>query len=258
MDHLWRVWGRAHRLAFSLNELRGAHPVLGTLLPDSFHLLEMYYAAGLTGSVLFPANHRLAPEELAGIFRTSGAGVLVTSSEFEDRLAQLDWDELPVHTIVWLDRICRVTDRTRHLTWSTLLSERSDGPLPPAPAPEAHLQGFGTSGTSGEPKMILHTHASVLSHSLASMEALDLRPSDEHCWGHFGPMFHVGDAAFVWIATMLGARHVFLANPLDFRRGADLLSGSEVSICKIVPSLLKLMVHSGAAAGSTSQSCAGS
>ncbi len=251
-DAGWITYGesgaRVRRLAPALAALRGAHPVVGTLLPNSFQLLELYYAAALSGSVLFPANHRLAPQELAGIFRTSGAGVLVTSSAFAERLAQLDWEALPVHTIVWLDRICPVAPKARHLAWDNLLSGPAEAPLP-APTPDQHLQGFGTSGTTGEPKMILHTHASVLSHCLASMQALDLEATDQHCWGHFGPMFHVGDAAFVWIATLLGARHVFLANPLDFRQGVALLSEAEVTICKIVPSLLKLLVHSGVAEG---------
>lgn len=118
---------------------------------------------------------------------------------------------------------------------------------PAEPTIHSFLQCFGTSGTTGEPKIILHSHQNVSVHTVVTMQTLDLHPTDTHCWGHFGPMFHVGDAAFVWIGTMLGARHVFSPNALDFKSVVELIASAGVTICKISPSMLKLMVLSGAA-----------
>ena len=89
----------------------------------------------------------------------------------------------------------------------------------------------------------MHTHENVCSHAWATARALSLCPADaataaaaaalfdedtvspsaasssapvvavpdsKQCtWGHFGPMFHVGDVAFVWVGALLGAKHVF-------------------------------------------------
>jgi acyl carrier protein/phenylacetate-coenzyme A ligase PaaK-like adenylate-forming protein len=106
------------------------------------------------------------------------------------------------------------------------------------------LQGFGTSGTTGRTKTVLHSHRNVYVHSFATIQALGLSADDDHCWGHFGPMFHVGDAAFVWIALLLGARHIFHENQLHFEEVGELLAEEHVTIVKLVPSMLQLMCGS--------------
>jgi fatty-acyl-CoA synthase len=241
---------RAERLADSLAALQGPcaeQPVLAAILPNCYQLLEVFYAAALSGAVIFPVNNRLTATELQSLLLQSGSGILITSCTYAPVLAQLDWDHLPVHTIVWIDESTEQPVSVKHVQWETLLSAR---PMPiarPEPSIHAFLQCFGTSGTTGAPKIILHSHQNVSVHTIVSMQALDLYPTDAHCWGHIGPMFHVGDAAFVWIGTMLGARHVFSPNSLDFKSVVDLIADAGVTICKISPSMLKLMALSSAA-----------
>ena len=115
---------------------------------------------------------------------------------------------------------------------------------PHLPTPSSYLQGFGTSGTTGRTKTVLHSHHNVYVHSFATIQALELSADDDHCWGHFGPMFHVGDAAFVWIALLLGARHIFHENQLHFEEVGKLLADEHVTIVKLVPSMLQLMCES--------------
>ena len=250
----WITYGQARerveRLAGSLVRLQPpaeGQPVIATLLPNCEYILEAFYAAAVSGAIMFPVNHRLSAEELVGILRTSGAGVLITSSAFAPALAQLDWSALPVRTVVWTDKEVDDFDRCAKVLWSSLISPHLPLIDCPPPSPEAYLQCFGTSGTTGAPKVVLHAHKSVAAHTEATMAALGLVSSDIHCWGHFGPMFHVGDVAFVWVGTMLGARHLFNANPLDFKAAAELLSSGGVTICKISPAMLKLMALSGVA-----------
>ena len=74
--------GRVERLAASFASLQppgDGQPVLATLLPNCEYILEAFYAAAVSGSIMFPVNHRLSAEELAGILKTSGAGILITS-----------------------------------------------------------------------------------------------------------------------------------------------------------------------------------
>jgi 4-hydroxymandelate oxidase len=256
VDEKWitysQVRPRIERLAGSVAALQPAtegQAVIATLLPNCEPLMEVYFASALSGSIVFPINYRLSGAELQGILRTSGAGVLVTSSAFAPLLSQIETEQIPMHTIVWLDESSQRLPGFKNVHWEALLSVH----LPPIsaldPAPEAYLQCFGTSGTTGTPKVILHSHLNVVEHTFATIDALSLNDNDLHCWGHFGPMFHVGDAAFVWIGMMLGARHVFSANPLDLKEVIRTIAEDEVSICKISPSMLKLIVLSGTAKG---------
>jgi 4-hydroxymandelate oxidase len=252
LDGQWityaQVRERVQKLASALTDLHAGSkswPIIASVLPNCYQLMETFYAAGVSGSIVFPANHRLAAPELQNVIRTSGASILITSKAFAPTLSQLDWGKLPIQAIVWIDELGEHPTSVKHVSWSALLSTHLLSRDLSSPDPEAYLQCFGTSGTTGAPKVILHSHRSVAIHTKATLAALDLHHEDRHCWGHFGPMFHVGDAAFVWIATALGARHVFNANPLNFKGVAQLMASNGVTICKISPSMLKLMALSG-------------
>lgn len=216
-------------------------PVIAILLPNSHHVLELFYVAALTRSIVFPINHRLSAAEIEVALRTSGAVILITSGAFSAVLSEIGWSSLPVRTAVSTKGTLGLPLGDQR-SWQTLLSSPpwSDELIPDRNTGD-YLQGFSTSGTTGKTKTVLHTHRSVLVHSLASIEALALNFDDDHCWGHIGPMFHVGDAVFVWISMLLGARHVFSDNNLHVREVLRLLSAERVTIVKLVPSMLQLM-----------------
>ena len=243
---------RVSRIAASLRDrlvryrqVTGKQPTIALLLPNSYHVLEFFFTAAVTHSILFPLNHRLSAAEIEAGLRASGAMILLTSDAFAETLAEIHWDTLSVQTIIWTSAPVDLPVEERR-SWDSLLAEAA----PPArepylPTPSSYLQGFGTSGTTGRTKTVLHSHHNVYVHSFATIQALELSADDDHCWGHFGPMFHVGDAAFVWIALLLGARHIFHENQLHFEEIGKLLADEHVTIVKLVPSMLQLMCESG-------------
>ncbi|MGA8261342.1 MAG: alpha-hydroxy-acid oxidizing protein [Arenicellales bacterium] len=242
---------RVSRIAASLQErlaecrqATGEQPTIAVLLPNSHHVLELFFAAAVTDSILFPLNHRLSAAEIDAGLRASGAAILLTSDTFGEALAQVHWDTLSVRTLICTGAAVDLPiDECR--SWDSLLCESAPPAAEPAsPVPSSYLQGFSTSGTTGRTKTVLHTHHNVYVHSFASIQALKLSAGDDHCWGHFGPMFHVGDAAFVWIALILGARHVFHENQLHFEEVGKLMADEHVTIVKLVPSMLQLMCQS--------------
>ena len=245
---------RVSRIAASLRErleeVRGAagrQPTIAVLLPNSHVVMELFYVAAKAGAIVFPINHRLSAREIEAGLRASGVSVLVTSDTFAETLRALRWRDLPVRTLVWTTASVAVPVEDQ-CSWDSLLfgDPRTDRDVyPPArPRPASYVQGFGTSGTTGRSKTVLHTHHNVVAHSFATIRALGLRAEEQHCWGHFGPMFHVGDAAFVWIAMLLGARHVFHENQLRYDEVGELMATERVTMVKLVPSMLQLMCES--------------
>ena len=101
------------------------------------------------------------------------------------------------------------------------------------------MQGFFTSGTTGVPKSVSHTHKCLGASNTATkfpwvglrlgtctitasaawlferekrgrgvsvelagtIKALNLQHDNDDCWGHFGPLFHCGTPAFIWISA---------------------------------------------------------
>ena len=255
VDGTWITYAdcaaRVTRIAASLRDrllqyrhATGRQPTIAVLLPNSHHVLESFFAAAVTHSILFPLNHRLSAVEIEAGLRASGAVVLLTSDESAESLAEIHWDTLSVQTIVWTSAPVDLPVE-EHRSWDSLLAEAA---IPArelsSAAPLSYLQGFATSGTTGRTKAVLHSHRNVYVHSFATIQALRLTADDEHCWGHVGPMCHVGDAAFVWIALLLGARHVFHENQLQLEEVGKLLADEHVTIVKLVPSILQLLCGS--------------
>ena len=213
VDGTWITYAdcgaRVSRIAASLRErlvrhrqLTGKQPTIAVLLPNSHHVLEFFFTAAVTNSILFPLNHRLSAAEIEAGLRATGAVILLTSDTYAGTLAEIDWHTLSVQTIIWTSAPVDLPVK-EHGAWDSLLAEAApSAPEPPRPAPSSYLQGFATSGTTGRTKAVLHSHRNVWVHSFATIQAIELSPDDDHCWGHFGPMYHVGDAAFVWIALM--------------------------------------------------------
>ena len=255
VDGTWITYAdcgaRVSRIAASLRDrlaqyrqATGQQPTIAVLLPNSHHVLEFFFTAAVTHSILFPLNHRLSAAEIEAGLRASGAMILLTSDAFAETLAEIHWDTLSVQTIIWTSAPVDLPVK-EHRSWDSLLSEAAPPAREPSlPTPSSYLQGFGTSGTTGRTKTVLHSHRNVYVHSFATIQALELSADDDHCWGHFGPMFHVGDAAFVWIALLLGARHIFHENQLHFEEVGKLLADEHVTIVKLVPSMLQLMCES--------------
>src|SRR3984893_880857 len=221
----------------------GKQPVIAVLLPNNYVVLESFFAAALTYAIVLPINHRLTAPEIATALQVSGAVILVTSNAFSNVLAEIAWGDLPVRTVARASDPVDLPVRDQRW-WETLVSHPVSSRAFSDKEPARYLQGFSTSGTTGKTKTVLHTHRNEQAHTLATIEALGLTAEDNHCWAHIGPMFHVGDAVFVWIAALWGARHVFHEKQFEVADVARLLATERVTIVKLVPSMLRLMCAS--------------
>jgi acyl-CoA synthetase (AMP-forming)/AMP-acid ligase II len=99
---------RVSRIAASLSDrlvqyrqATGKQPTIALLLPNSYHVLEFFFTAAVTHSILFPLNHRLSAAEIEAGLHASGAMILLTSDDFAETLAEIHWDTLSVQTIIW-------------------------------------------------------------------------------------------------------------------------------------------------------------
>lgn len=184
------------------------------------HLGAMY-----AGGVPLPLNPRFTREEMRYFLSDSGARVVITGEEQRLMLAELG-PELPEPPISAADSA--VLDPPR-ATWH----ESS-----PA-AGEACLILY-SSGTTGWPKGVVHTHANVGS-SLAALAACWRMSPDDRVVNVL-PLFHIHGLAFATHLTWLSGGCLLVEDAFDPQRTLDAISRGTVFMA-VPPIYYKLLAE---------------
>lgn len=184
-------------------------------------LVDLFFATGLTGGVLAPLSHRLAPPELATLLSTVAPELLVVEAPLADLAREALAAEgctVSPPVLALGDRVAGtdatpeggpdVSDpgdatgrgtRTSDSTVGTVAGfdayaaalPTDDGPVDRADVDlsDPHLL-LHTGGSTGTPKETVLSHRSVLWNSFNTITAWGLRPSD--ATPMVFPMFHTG------------------------------------------------------------------
>ncbi len=224
------VWEQSLRFANGL-VARGIRPgdVVAFQFPNCIEAAIAFWGATAAGAVVVPIVHFYGAKELEYILRESGARMLVTADQYGhlDYIAGIEAlaPSLPAleSVVVWSTGD-RVAPLPSGLVPSGLVpfgdlvgSDPIDGPLALDPDTPA-VVGY-TSGTTADPKGVIHTHRTLVAEirQLAAMQQPDIPPiligaPIAHAIGMLGGLFlplhhrvdlHITDA---WNpAAVLGA-----------------------------------------------------
>jgi len=177
---------------------------VAVLLMNCLEWLPIYFGILKTGAVVVPLNYRYTSEEIKYCLGLAEADVLLFGPEFIDRIDAVK-EEIP-----------RIKE---------LLFVGTDGPAfaqsyddlagsMPADEPGVAISDdedaaiYFSSGTTGFPKAILHTHASVL--SACYTEQMHHQQTHEDVFLCIPPLYHTG-AKMHWFGSFLvGGKAVIL------------------------------------------------
>ena len=213
---------------------------VGLLLMNSAEFMETYFGLAKLGAVVVPLNWRLVADELAFILKDSGTTRLVFGEEFIDTVAALHGRGDKTDIGQWL----QVEGAVEVAWFAQGYREFRDAGAPLEPeigaAGDDMLYIMYTSGTTGLPKGVVHTHNTCIWASLTIAANTHYREAERYLGAL--PMFHVGALAPFTVNVYLGATSVVMRSfaPL---LAWELLEREQISIALMVPAMLNFMLQ---------------
>ena len=243
---------RVERLASALSHLgvKGLDRVATMDWNTHWHL-EEYYAVPMMGSVLHPINVRLSPQEIIYTMNQAEDKVLIVNSDF----LQLAEAVLPhvksVSSVVVVD-----SDSTPSkvggvpaINYEDLLKEHGGSFEWPSISERRPAFMFYTSGTTGLPKGVYHSHRQVVLHAFSILSAVagmgagpkGLSITSNDVSMIVVPMYHVYAWGFPFTSIMSGQKTV-LPGKFEPKAYLELIAKEKVTYFAGVPTILYMLL----------------
>jgi long-chain acyl-CoA synthetase len=211
---------RVERIAAALNR-RGLRTGdrLAVLLPNSPEYIELVYACCRLGVIVVPLNTQYASTEIDRVLKDAGPRALVRHSGSALPRAKLEWelvlDEEPL--------------------------DATNGSCPEVYyCPEAILAMIYTSGTAGEAKGVMLTHANVLSNVHHSNFWMRYRQGGVYL--HAAPIFHSADFPAMFAAPTFGASQIAVPR-FSPRTFCDAVEKERITHTVLAPTMIKMLTE---------------
>jgi acyl-CoA synthetase (AMP-forming)/AMP-acid ligase II len=203
------LYEQAQTLAQAMLARAPVGSVVSFMLPNWLEAAPIYMAATLAGMVVHPLLPSLRDRDLQFILQDADSRVIFVPASFRNYdfgamltrvSAQL---EKPPHVVVLRG------DPGPHIAYDSLFEPQGPTRDLPVLEPDAVRMVMYTSGTTGTPKGVLHSHNSI--HALLRQlgRHWDIAPGDTFLVP--SPVSHIGGSIYVFEAPLLlGARAVLM------------------------------------------------
>lgn len=243
-DQRWTYaeWhGRVRRFAQALSDL-GVRPGdrVAFYVSTSENSVTTYFACQMLNAVAVPLNFRLSPGEAAYIIRDSGARVLVYGRHLTENALKIAGQVRSVHDLIGCAYDAANIPEGHH-HFDTLAETTVDRAEPrPSPSGDDISALVYTSGTTGRPKGVIHTHANDMAIAMNCVMEYSLNHRDNAL--HIAPLYHVGGMqAYFLPHLMVGATNVVIGR-YDAERTLETIAAERITTLFAVPTQIQEML----------------
>jgi acyl-CoA synthetase (AMP-forming)/AMP-acid ligase II len=215
---------------------------VGLLLMNSAEFMEAYFALAKVGAIVVPLNWRLVPNELEFILKDSGTTRLVYGEEFLDTVTDLHGRGSKTDVVQWLQVEGREPIAPFAQSYQRFRDAASDAEPAVTARDDDRLYIMYTSGTTGLPKGVVHTHSTAMWGVLTIAATTHYREHERYlaCL----PMFHVGALTPLTVNVYRGAASIVMRT-FDPVRAWELIEAERITCGLCVPAMLNFMLQVG-------------
>lgn len=210
---------------------------IALLMNNSIEFVALFYGAAKLGLVVVPLNTRLTASELTFILSDSGTTVLFFDSAFAETVAAIKASEEHPHVIGAYIQTTNAGPAGEDCLQS-LLTEASEEEPELGGGDQDNLFIMYTSGTTGLPKGVVHSHESIMWAGLCWASTVEVRYRDRLLLPL--PMFHVAALTAVLFCAVRGVTLVSMPE-FDPSRVWSLIVEEKICIGASVPAILNFM-----------------
>ncbi|MGI9295175.1 MAG: long-chain-fatty-acid--CoA ligase [Pseudomonadales bacterium] len=231
---------RANQVCTALQSMGLAKDDRVALLSYNGHeYLESFFGPAKAGIVIMPLNWRLTAEELAFILKDGGATAIIFDNDFLPVVEQIRaMGEAGSDIKHWV----AIGDHNTEFAtpYEDLLAAQSGAEPQHKADGEDNLFIMYTSGTTGLPKGVVHTHSTQLWAILTVVNTSDMHFSDRYLV--LLPLFHVG-ALTPMIASVYKGNTQVILRTFDPGKTWQLIEQEKIASTLAVPAMLGFMAQ---------------
>ena len=205
------------------------------LMMNSHEFVTTFFAIAKIGAVIVPLNWRLVPDELEFIVKDSGSTVLVAGAEFAAAVTELQGRGDRTDVLHWV----HVGDAAAKPEFAVQFDELVDAQSVNEPELTAWnddlLYIMYTSGTTGLPKGVMHTHSTQMAALITLNATSDFCIGDRYL--NPMPLFHVGALTPAIVTVYRGLAHI-LMKAFDPTKVWELVKAERINNALLVPAML--------------------
>jgi acyl-CoA synthetase (AMP-forming)/AMP-acid ligase II len=233
--------GWADRVAGGLLDLGiEREQAVGILMPNCLAFIPTWFGTWRSGAAIVQMQARAGVADFRYFLASSEARLLIYAAEFDDVVAELA-DELPdLEHLIRLGGNDSAPPLRRARSYDEVFGTPRRGPLPQGLVdPDARAYLCFTSGSTGSPKGVVHSHRTWANLQLAgALEFADIR--DGEVFAHVAPMTHFS-GMFILPTLMRGGLNIVL-NGFDVAKLARVVQRDSVTGTALVPTMLYMML----------------
>ncbi|MEM3484383.1 MAG: long-chain fatty acid--CoA ligase [Candidatus Methanomethyliaceae archaeon] len=226
---------RVNRLA---NALKGMGITKGDRVafmgPNCHEFVEFYLACAKTGCIAVPVNARFSPDEVKYLIHHSESSLFILKEEDAEKQREIK-KKLGKMKLI----LCGSFDEEEGPSYEEILEKASDAEIDVEIHPDDLYMIMYTSGATGLPKGVMHTHRSVMAN--INTMTIEKRIVREDVNGLVMPLFHIGGFWPLMCHMYQGATTVLFSR----FEVVELLSAIEkhrITFVNLVPTMLYRLV----------------